>query len=151
MYALVATIPLPIKFHNIAILVCLLYVGVMYRWSEFSFSVFKFSLIPILIISQFLVQILGLLHVSNTSQGLQDLERCSYPIVLLVLFQFIKKENISLTKLFFAFVISSIALVLYGLLNAAITEGQIGVQQLINRTADFKRFILIQPLYLSIF
>lgn len=144
------TICWSIKSHNIALGLCLAYGLYNFKWTDFAVSKLTLQVFPILIILQFSVQILGLFQTSNLEVGVQDLERCVYPLVLFPVFLFIKREEVSKQSLLFVFAVSCLMLVLYGFVQLFF-EGTNSLSRIFSDPGIIKEYVWIQPLYLSVY
>lgn len=148
----VATIPLPIKYHNFAFALLFILSVVSIPWKEISWKNLEFRKLPALILMQFLIIAAGLMYTSNISAGLHDLERALYPVIVLPVILGMRHANISLHKLLQFFSFSCLTLTLYGFFYATYQSNTSSFIEVIGVChKDFVEYARIQPLYLSIF
>jgi O-antigen ligase len=148
----VFTIPLGIKFHDIAVILFLVLCIVAINWKELLNSKWREKPLPILNILQVIIIALGLLHSTNLEAGLNDMERAIYPIVILPIIYLMISTGKSVYKLLYFFSISCIGVALYGFVSSWIALDTISFAEVVyNGHLNFDLHTGIQPLYLSVY
>lgn len=149
---LAATLSFPIKIHNGVIIVFLISSVLAINWADFKRENPLKAPLPLLIVLQFLVIVTSLLYTPNLQEGINQLERAIYPLLILILIYQIKKSDTAQRTILIAFSCGCIILTLYGFGAAYDALGSADFKiMLINGHRDFTTFIVIQPLYLSVY
>lgn len=150
---IVGTIAYPIKIHNGAIAFFLVASFVQYRGDKSNVKDYVQNPVFILICVHFGVIVFGLIHTSNLSYGLQELERSFYPIVMLLVVFLMKWRRLSLNEVLLAFTIGCFLVVLLGMLYGVATLKFTEFTEILSHGHNqFTHLVGIgQPLYLVVY
>jgi O-antigen ligase len=153
--ALLATafsIVLPIRINAIVSLtsfaICL---TAEFLTKEFDFSFFK-TLLFILVGTQSIILLVGLVQTTDMTQGYADVERFGYALLLPFLIYLCRRSGITVSQLLSAFTLGCVALLLYGSLYAVLfLSKEEGMKVWELGHVYFTDNLQMHPTYLSIY
>lgn len=146
------TVPLGIKFHNIAVILFLLICIVAINWKDILKSKWHGHPVPALYFLQVIIIALGLLHSANLDAGFNDMERALYGVAILPIVYLLRSTGESVFRLLQFFSFSCIGVALFGFVSSWIALDTASFAEVVHQGhLNFISYTGIQPLYLSVF
>lgn len=146
------SIPLGIKFHNIAVILFLVLCIMRIKWRETFSLKWQEQPVPVLYFLHVIIIVFGLLHSVNLEAGFNDLERAIYAIAVLPIIYLMWSTGESVSRLLKFFSIGCIGVTLFGFTSSWIALRTFSFVEVIQHGhLSFITYADIQPLYLSVY
>ena len=147
------TIPYPIKFHNLSILLFLSISILMLGFNLREFIKFCKAPLSILLTLKLLILLFGLTLAENINRGFEDIERELYLLAVLLIIFFMKLGGINLRELGWSFSVGTLILLLYGFFRGWISLNETDFLLMLQEGHTAYSFFvgISQPLYLAVY